>query len=69
MPKMNGNEATLEIRKVNKQIPIIAHTGYVLEEDKQRAKKMGFDDYLCKPVNEEELLTAIGRFVGKKKKT
>jgi len=69
MPKMNGNEATLEIRKVNKQIPIIAHTGYLLEEDKQRAKKMGFDDYLCKPVNEEELLTAIGRFVGKKKKT
>lgn len=69
MPRKDGNEATAEIRKTNKKIPIIAHTGYVFEEDRQRARKLGFDDYLCKPVSEEELLAVIGKYVTKKKES
>jgi len=67
MPKMDGYEAAAEIRKFNKNVAIIAQTGYVFEEDKQKAKALGFDDYLCKPINEDDLISVIVKHVDKKK--
>ena len=68
MPKMNGYEATAEIRKFDKNVIIIAQTGYVLlEEDKQKAKALGFDEYLCKPIRGEELISVIVKHIEKKK--
>jgi len=67
MPKMDGYEAAAEIRKFNNKIVIIAQTGYVFEEDKQKAKDLGFDDYLCKPINEENLISIIVRHLDNKK--
>lgn len=67
MPKMDGYEAATEIRKFNQEVAIIAQTGYVFEEDKQKAKALGFDDYLCKPINEEDLITVIVRHIDPKK--
>ena len=67
MPIMDGYEAAAEIRKFNTNIVIIAQTGYVFEEDKQKAKALGFDDYLCKPISEEDLITIIVKHVDRKK--
>ncbi len=67
MPKMDGYEATMEIRKFNKDVVIIAQTGYVFEEDKQKAKALGFNDYMCKPLNEDDLISAIVRNVDNSK--
>jgi CheY-like chemotaxis protein len=63
MPKMDGYEATTEIRKFDQNVAIIAQTGYVFEEDKQKAKLLGFNDYLCKPLNEEDLISVIVKYV------
>ena len=62
MPRMDGYEATSEIRKLNDKIPIIAQTGFVFEEDIQKAKSLGFDGYMCKPINENDLLTIIRKY-------
>ena len=67
MPKMDGYEATAEIRKFDQSITIIAQTGYVFEEDKQKAKALGFDDYMCKPLNEDDLISVIVKHIDKKK--
>jgi CheY-like chemotaxis protein len=67
MPRMDGYEATTEIRRMDNHVAIIAQTGYVFEEDKQKARSLGFNDYLCKPLNEEELISVIVRHVEKKK--
>ena len=67
MPRMDGYDATAEIRKFNREVPIIAQTGYVLEADRQHALTMGFNDYLTKPLNEKDLVEAIKRSVGRNK--
>lgn len=50
MPVMNGFQATREIRKTNKTIPVIAQTAYVMSEDKRQALNAGCNDFLSKPI-------------------
>ena len=49
MPKMNGYEATAEIRKIS--VPIIAVTAYAYAQDIEQILKSGFNSYLSKPIN------------------
>jgi PAS domain S-box-containing protein len=64
LPKMNGYEAALHIRKQpwGKGMVLIALTGWGQEEDKRRALEAGFDHHLTKPVEAfalEKLLAII----------
>lgn len=64
MPVMNGIDATLEIKKINRAIPVIAVTAYAMAEDRERCIKLGFDEYITKPVNMEHLLKISNKFLG-----
>ncbi|MDV7187411.1 ABC transporter substrate binding protein [Lutibacter sp. TH_r2] len=64
MPKMNGYQATREIRKFNKNVIIIAQTAFALTGDKDKAIEAGCNDYITKPVNEMELQEMIRRYFG-----
>jgi signal transduction histidine kinase/ActR/RegA family two-component response regulator len=61
MPLKNGYETTTEIRQIElaKRTPIIALTAGILKEEKQKCLDLGMDDYISKPINSEELQTAI----------
>ena len=59
MPIMNGIEATMEIRKKNKNLPIIALTAYVMQEDKEKMFYAEFNDYLAKPLDEITLINMV----------
>lgn len=59
MPNMNGYEATQEIKKLDRQIPIIAQTAYALQDDESKAFANGCDDYITKPIRSRELLDCI----------
>ena len=63
MPVMDGYEATGEIRKFNKTIPIIAQTAYALKGEKERSKAAGCDGYISKPIDPKEFLETIIRFI------
>ena len=65
MPLKNGYETTTEIRQIElaKRTPIIALTAGILKEEKQKCLDLGMDDYISKPINSEELQTAILRVV------
>jgi DNA-binding response OmpR family regulator len=58
MPDMDGWEACQEIRK-NWDIPIIMLTARSEKNDIVKGLKMGADDYISKPFDEEELLARI----------
>lgn len=64
MPKMDGYEATREIRKKSTTVPIIAVTAYAFASDKERIMENGFNSYVSKPINakrlDEELKSALG---------
>lgn len=65
MPKMDGFTATIELRHregENQHIPIIAMTAGALPEDKQRCLAAGMDDYLAKPIDQEQLRAALNRW-------
>ncbi len=59
MPKMNGYQATREIRKFNKKVIIIAQTAFALTGDKDKAIEAGCNDYLSKPIRQNELLALL----------
>jgi len=59
MPNMNGWEATIELRKQNVQIPIIALTAYSEESFRKKSFEVGMDMFLSKPYNKEEIYSAI----------
>ncbi|WP_455673071.1 ATP-binding protein [Phocaeicola sp.] len=65
MPLMNGHEATLEIRKQNTVTPIIAITAFAYASDKQKAIKNGFDEYISKPIDANQMRLQIADVVSK----
>ena len=65
MPVMNGYIATQEIRKINKDVIIIAQSAFALSGDKDKALVAGCNDYLTKPINRIELLTLLQKYFKK----
>ncbi len=68
MPQMDGFEATLKIRSpesavADHNIPIIAMTAHAMKGDRERCLEAGMDDYVCKPINPEELCEVINKQV------
>jgi len=65
MPKMNGSEAMKRIREKyqEKCTPIIVLTANAMEGAKENFLKLGMDDYLSKPINEEKLYHVLYRFL------
>jgi PAS domain S-box-containing protein len=62
MPEMDGYEATRQIRKLNKDVLIIAQTAYGILGDKEKAMEAGCSDYLSKPVSQERLSELIQKY-------
>ena len=63
MPEMDGYEATVEIRKIDKNIPIIALTAAALVEDKQRVFEAGMNDFISKPFKPNDLYNKITKSI------
>jgi signal transduction histidine kinase/CheY-like chemotaxis protein len=63
MPVMNGYEAIDKIRRISAEIPIIAQSAYAMSEEIEKCYKLGCNDYITKPINTEELIQRIGKFL------
>jgi CheY-like chemotaxis protein len=65
MPVMDGWHAVplLKADGRTKDIPIIAFTAQAKPEDKQKAREMGCSDYYTKPMDPEELLALIQKYL------
>lgn len=64
LPGMNGIDALKEIRKIAGNLPVLLITAYADLRQAVDAMKIGADDYLSKPVDLEELATAIADAIG-----
>ncbi len=65
MPKVDGYTACREIKmdKATKAIPVVMLTALDQDLNKELGKDMGADGYITKPVDRQELLNVISRFL------
>lgn len=66
MPVMDGYEATMRIRKlpnrIRANIPIMALTANSSPENREKAREVGMDDFLVKPINFNRMLNCLIKF-------
>jgi len=68
MPDMDGLEATKIIRKISAHYansPIIALTAHAMKGEKDRLLRDGMDDYLTKPISQDQLRESIQKWTNK----
>ena len=59
MPKMDGYEFTEALRTANNNLPVLMVSAKQLPEDKHRGFLVGVDDYMVKPIDDEEMVLRI----------
>ena len=59
MPKMDGYQFTSALRQCNNNLPILMVSAKQLPSDKKHGFLVGTDDYMTKPIDEEEMLWRI----------
>ena len=66
MAVMNGYQLAEALRALPdyRGVPLIAVTGFTQYDDRARALSSGFDDFLTKPINPNDLLDVIKRLCG-----
>jgi two-component system, cell cycle response regulator DivK len=65
LPGVDGWEATrrLKSRPETRAIPVIALTAHAMQGDEERARACGCDDYLTKPIDEDQLYGKLARLL------
>lgn len=63
MPKMDGFTLAEKVKSFAPEVPLIFLTAKALKIDKLKGFKLGADDYIVKPVDEEELIARINAII------
>lgn len=69
MPNMDGYRTTEEIRSLpdkRAQIPIVAMTANVFDEDKKKAYEAGMNGYIAKPIDTKAIFSTLGEILQEK---
>jgi len=66
LPVMDGWEATRQLKANDnlRSIPVIALTAHAMKGDEEKALAAGCEDYLVKPLDEDELIAKIQKYLG-----
>jgi len=63
LPEMNGFEATKRIKKLCPDLPIVAQTAYSTKTEKEKALQAGCDDFISKPIDENDFYKIIEKYL------
>jgi CheY-like chemotaxis protein len=63
MPVMDGLQATRRLRQAGYQGPILALTAHAMEQDVQRCLDAGCNAHLAKPIDRQNFLSTVARFL------
>ena len=63
IPEVNGIDLMKMIKEKKKSLPVIAFTAFAVVGDRERLLLEGFDDYISKPVELEELKRVLDKYL------
>ena len=63
MPVMNGIEATRKLKELYPDLPIIAQTAYAVPGDTEKARNLGCDDVIAKPIIISKLMKLLNKYL------
>jgi len=63
MPILNGFDATSAIKNIRPDLPIVAQTAYTTDEYKEKAYTVGCNDFISKPISEENLNQILNKYL------
>ena len=71
MPEMDGYQATAALKRENSplRVPVVAMTAHAMSGDREKCRTAGMDDYLAKPISQDELALVIQRNCGSLRKS
>lgn len=61
LPEMHGLQALQRIRALNTNVPVVVVTGETSEETRQQCERLGVQEYLSKPADHDQILSALRR--------
>ena len=64
MPRMDGYEATRQIKNLRPDLPVIGVTAHAFAEERKRCLKAGMSDHVSKPVDVDVLISTIMKSTG-----
>lgn len=68
LPKKDGFEVAKELRQIEPDLPFIFLTAKALKVDKLKGFRLGCDDYIVKPIDEELLMARIQAIINRSAK-
>ena len=63
MPRLNGYDATKQIKMKRPDLPIIAQTAYAMLSDQMDSEKSGCDAYLSKPIKIAQITEVLEKYL------
>ena len=63
MPRLSGAQLATRLKGLRRDLPVVMMTGYSATIDEHKARELGIQTYLRKPVNGDELLAAVATAV------
>jgi CheY-like chemotaxis protein len=63
MPKMNGIEASIKLKELYPDLPIIAQTAFAFKKEIEAILKCGINDYVTKPIVKQKLFELIRKYL------
>lgn len=63
MPRLNGYEASRLIKKYRPNLMVVAETAFASHYDQKRIRQAGFNDYLLKPIEKDELYYTLNKYL------
>jgi len=63
LPVMNGYDATIQIKKIRPELPVIAQTANAMDDDKLKCLNSGCSDYITKPIVFQAFLELINSYI------
>jgi len=69
LPKKSGWQVCEELKEMLGQrvMPIVALTAHALKGDRENALRLGFNDYITKPIDEQQLFQTIRKYLAEPK--